>query len=444
MKNYRKLVPIVLIALLILSWYKLLSEKAATETEYEGYLQEARKYTEQGITKYAIENYNKALAMNDDIDIYVEIAEYYKSQDKLDECLSWGERAMVSFPTDSKGYDVALEANMLRKDYESCYDVIEMAEKRNVTSDFITKAYKEIEYIYYVDHSNYDEVAVYSNNYCAVQADGLWGFVDRYGKLRITCRYLSVGAYTKSNYVSVINSDNEVYFIDKAGSKVLVLADDVRKAGLLVDGIIAVQKTNDKYTYLDQNGQVVIVAGEDKEPVTYDYASGMNYGVAAVKNGSEWSIINNEGKELSGIKYTDIKLDEKEIAYRNDRLFVSTGEGYIMVDSSGKQIGKQVYEDAKIFSEVTYAAVKIDGRWCFVDKDGKLKSDKTYEDARSYLNGMAAVKIDGKWGFIDENENLVIENTYDDAKDFNEKGSCFIKLGDSWQLIKLYRLNREE
>ena len=30
------------------------------------------------------------------------------------------------------------------------------------------------------------------------------------------------------------------------------------------------------------------------------------------------------------------------------------------------------------------------------------------------------------------------------AKDFSEKGSCFIQTGDKWQLLKLYRLNREE
>lgn len=442
MKNYRKLVPIVLIALLILSWYKLLSDKLATGSEYEGYLQQARKYAEQGITKYAMENYNLALAMNDNIDLYVEIAQYYKGQNKLDDSLAWGEQAMASFPTDVKGYDVALEANYLRKDYEACYDVIKMAEKRGLKSEFIEKTYKEIEYEFFMDYSNYENVGIYSNNYCAVQSEGLWGFVDRYGKLRVACRYPEVGAYTQSNFVSVVNSESKAYFIDKSGAKVLVLSDDIKKAGLLVDNIIAVQKADGKYTYVNQDGKAVIVSGETA--VTYDYASTINGGVAVVKNGSEWNIIDSTGKKLSDVAYVDVKLDEKEIAYRNERLFVSTGSGFIMVDSKGKQIGKTVYEDAKVFSNTTYAAVKIDGKWCFVDKDGKLKSDKTYEDARSYQNGLAAVKISDKWGFIDENENLVIKNTYDDAKDFNEKGSCFVKIGDTWRLLKLFRLNREE
>ena len=60
------------------------------------------------------------------------------------------------------------------------------------------------------------------------------------------------------------------------------------------------------------------------------------------------------------------------------------------------------------------------------------------------MNGLAAVCIDGKWGFVDTDENIVIEPQFSGAKDFNEKGSCFVCVGNKWQLLKLYRLNREE
>ena len=86
----------------------------------------------------------------------------------------------------------------------------------------------------------------------------------------------------------------------------------------------------------------------------------------------------------------------------------------------------------------------MEGKWCFIDKNGKLKSDKRYDGARSYKNSMAAVKIGDKWGFINEAEEVCIEPEYYETKDFTEKGSCFIKTGDEWQLLKIYRLNREE
>ena len=126
-------------------------------------------------------------------------------------------------------------------------------------------------------------------------------------------------------------------------------------------------------------------------------------------------------------------------------MFVSNTEGrYILVDGSGKQIGSLEFEDATLFMGEQPAAVKIGGKWQFINKDGKLVSDKSYEGAKSFLNGLAAVCINGKWGFVDEAENVVIEPKFQDASYFNEKGSCFVKMNDKWQLLKLYRLNREE
>ena len=142
--------------------------------------------------------------------------------------------------------------------------------------------------------------------------------------------------------------------------------------------------------------------------------------------------------------YLDVKLDEKQIACRKDRLFVSVNEGrYILIDNKGKQIGNQEYEDANVFLADGITSVKIDGQWCFIDENGKRISDHTYENARAYANGLAAVCIDGVWGFVDEKENVVIEPVFFDTKDFNEMGSCFVKTGDKWQLLRLYRLNRD-
>ena len=114
-----------------------------------------------------------------------------------------------------------------------------------------------------------------------------------------------------------------------------------------------------------------------------------------------------------------------------------------MIDSSGNKIGSDVYEDAKLFADNTYTAVKKNGKWFYINNNGEKIFDKTYEDARPFSNGLAAVMTGGKWGFVDEKENIVIKPEFFGAKDFNDKGSCFVQTGDKWQLLKLYRLNRE-
>lgn len=159
----------------------------------------------------------------------------------------------------------------------------------------------------------------------------------------------------------------------------------------------------------------------------YDDATAFNNGIAAVKEDGQWKIINNKGDEKLSTKYADIITDEKNIIFRNDRLFVGDGTGYIMIDSSGKQIGNEKYENAHCFADSTYAAVENNGKWFFIDKDAKRLSDKTYEEARSYSNGLAAVKISGKWGFVDTDENVVIEQQFFGAKDFSEKAAALYK-----------------
>ena len=435
MKKYRTLVPIVLIVLMFVSWYKLVSNVAEENTIYNDYLTAARKYADDGITKYAIENYNLALGINDNPDIYVEVAEYYKSQGKDREYLSWCEKFFEKYPMEAKAYDCVLSAYLADENYESCYDVIEIADKRNISSEFIEQTKTEIKYVYKLDFNSYEDVGVYSNCYCAIKNDGYWGFVDRFGVQRVGIRFSEAGAFTKSGLCPVVDGKGEAYFIDASGEKVLKSQDEYESFGLLTTEATAAKRSDGKYVYVDKNLNKLF--GE------YDYASTMNNGIAAVMSSDKWSVINSNGEKTVNETFTDIKLDERYLAYCNDRLFVKRSNGkYIMIDSSGKQVGSDEFEDVKVFAGESPSAVKIRGKWQFISKDGKLISEKTYDEARPFCNGLAAVNIDGKWGFIDESENVVIEPQFYGAKDFNEKGSCFVKTGDKWQLLKLYRLNR--
>ena len=56
MKNYRKLVPLVLVVLLLLSWYTLASDASETGSEYNQYLEAAREKAKTGVTKLVIQN----------------------------------------------------------------------------------------------------------------------------------------------------------------------------------------------------------------------------------------------------------------------------------------------------------------------------------------------------------------------------------------------------
>lgn len=437
MKNYRKIIPLALVVLMVLACYSLVSNAVKESSDYNHYLSEARKYAELDITKYAIENYNKALSINPTPDVYVEVAEYYERQENSDtKLLNWCEDFFEKYPTNSKSYDCILKAYMKQKDYDSCFDVLSTAEKRNVSSEYIKSVKNELSYTFKLDFNTYDDVGIYGNGFCAVKSKDAWGYVDSYGNQKTPISYVSAAPFTKAEMAPVVDQKGECYFIDNTGSRVLASKEKYKSFGISSDDIIKVELENGKYSYCDS--ELNKLFGE------YDDATAFNNGIAAVKENGQWKIINNEGNAKSSTEYADVVADEKNIVFRNDRLFVGDGTGYIMIDSSGKQIGNEKYENAHCFADSTYAAVENDGKWFFIDKNAKRLSDKTYEDARSYSNGLAAVKISGKWGFVDTDENVVIEQQFFGAKDFSEKGSCFVQTGDKWQLLKLYRLNREE
>lgn len=435
MKKYRVLLPIVMVILMVSSWYLLVSDSTQAEEEYNYYLDLARGYAEDGITKYAIENYELVLEKKSSPEMYVEIINYFITQDNASEYVSWSKCFFELYPTEPRAYDCLLDAYYKDGAYENCFDILETAEKRNVTSEYIEKVREESRYLFKLDYNTYVDVGIYSNNFCPIFSKDAWGFVDRYGKQHISCKYNQVGAYTQSKFVSVVNTDGDAYFIDKTGAKVLVSKEKYKSFGLLVNGIIAAEREDGKYVYVNQDFENLF--GE------YDYASTMNNGIAAVLTNEKWILIDANGKEITKNKYVDVKLDEKEIAYRNGRIFVAIdNEKYIMIDETEKQIGTHEFENARVFASEGPTAVEINGKWRFIDVEGNLISDKTYDEARSFNNELAAVCINGKWGFVDLEENVVIEPQFFNARDFNEKGSCFVMTGDKWQLLKIYRLNR--
>lgn len=437
MKNYRFLVPVVLGILLALSWYKLISKSSGVETEYNKYVETARGYAENGITKYAMENYAEALKIKSTPEIYNEIVEYFNKQNDASNALKWSRLFFEEYPQDARAYTCLLTSYVDGQDYQSCYDIIEVADKRGVSSDYIEKVKDEIKFKYTMDFFTYDEVGVFGNNFCAVKtSDGYWGYVNRFGEVRIKMKFKEAGTFTSSSLAPVIDKKNELYFIDKSGEKVLAPSAKYVSFGPMVDNMTFGLREDGKYDYVNNKFEVIV---ENCDDVTT-----FNYGYAAIKQGDTWSIINLAGEVVSPEKYADVVYDEKRIMYRNERLFVKKTNGkYVMLDKEFNQVGKQEFDDAKVFAASEPTCVKVGDKWRYINKDGEFISDKEYENARPYSNGLAAVCFNELWGFMDQGESVVIEPQYRDAKDFNEKGSCFVMVGKKWQMLKIYRLNRE-
>lgn len=106
--------------------------------------------------------------------------------------------------------------------------------------------------------------------------------------------------------------------------------------------------------------------------------------------------------------------------------------GYI--DRQGKLVIPARFDEARAFSQ-GYAAVLKGKTWRFIDPHGRFLTmnsptpikgsmitpfpEATFEDVRDFKEDRAAVKIAGKWGYLDRKGTLGVPPIYNDAYDFN-------------------------
>lgn len=433
MKKYKNLVPLLLIVLMVVSSYMLVTEANQKAEQYKNYLAEARSYAEQGIVVDAVSAYNNVLELNNSLDICLEVGVMFKENNLSGDLVSWAEYIVDLYPQNIVAYEFLLNTYYEQEDYSSCFTLKDTINKRKLSSSVLTQIFDEIKYTYDLGYKAYENVTVFSEGYCAVSKSDNWGFVNETGNLVIKQKFAEVGAFAGQR-AAVKDDEGNYYYIDIKGNKKSVLPDNIKCSalGLIINNTISI--CNDgKYGFYDSSYDYLFGS--------YDYASTLNYGIAAIKEGENWYLTDSTGTKINSESYQDIIVDEKEIAFRNERAFVNNGSGYIMVDAKGNKIGEYIYEDAKMFLSDSCAAVKIDGKWGFVNKDGKLLIDPQYDDARSFSNGFAAVCQGEEWGYINENGDIAIEIQYEGGMDFNSSGCAFIKQNNEWVILKLYSYN---
>lgn len=108
---------------------------------------------------------------------------------------------------------------------------------------------------------------------------------------------------------------------------------------------------------------------------------------------------------------------------------VSTG-GIWTIDFDGRIISRQLPPpDAteKVFpSTEGLRGIKKNGKFGFIDDEGRLRIANRYEDIKPFSEGLAAIRIRNKWGFINRDERIIIQPTYEEVSSF-ERGYAFIK-----------------
>jgi hypothetical protein len=87
-------------------------------------------------------------------------------------------------------------------------------------------------------------------------------------------------------------------------------------------------------------------------------------------------------------------------------------------------------------TELKLIPVESDGKWGFIDEEGKYVVNPQFQSVSFFCEGMAAVEnFDSKWGYINEKGEIVINPQYKSVCDFSEDLACVVKEGGMPQYI---------
>lgn len=90
-------------------------------------------------------------------------------------------------------------------------------------------------------------------------------------------------------------------------------------------------------------------------------------------------------------------------------------------------------ENVRGFSE-GLAAVRVHGKWGYVNRNGEFVIAPTYDAARDFSEGVAAVSIDDRWGYIKKDGAVLVTPQYDWASEFSE-GCGVVSAGDRYGFV---------
>lgn len=418
---------ISVIAIGILVLMLTVSNYSAVEKDYSAKLAKARANAEKQIPYNAYNYYKSAFEVRcDDEAVYLEFLEqakllgpsYYKAavQDYV-----------IKFPTSSVAYQLLCKLYYESGNYTILLETALEAREKNAATEQVRDWYNECAFMLRNVKAGVTEPKPFLGAYALVKINDAYGYIQENGDFLLAPVYPEASGMMGVN--AAVNDGSEWHIINSAGFKVARTSAPVDYMGILVGGKMPIAKDG-KYAY-------VTTALVVPEQLPYDFASNYKNGVAAVKRGDKWALINTSEEQLTDYIFEDVILDEYDTCCNEGVVFAKKDGKYYMVNTQGGKISDQSFDDARPFAGHGLAAVCISGKWGFADKTGKLVIEPQYEGANSFSIGLGAVCVDGAWGYINANGVIRIECQFEDCQPFAANGIAAVKEKGMWKYVRL-------
>ncbi|NJO90617.1 MAG: WG repeat-containing protein [Chloroflexia bacterium] len=245
--------------------------------------------------------------------------------------------------------------------------------------------------------------------------------VIRNGRWLVEPTYYKMGYEKSENNLYPVANDSEKWgFINLSGE--VVIPFQFERAYSFTEGLAPVFQ-NGKAGYINSAGEIEI-------PLIYSSAGYFYKGTALVAKDGKNFMINQKGEQMSDESVDMDMLNDNYIAYKSGGL-------YGIKDLSGNVLKKPFMTDFFGYRE-GLAAVKVGGKWGFMDENFNMVIPPAYTEKLVYAfhNGIARFKKNGKVGAINKTGSVVIDAKYDDLYEYENGLLPFMQNG-KWGYMKL-------
>ena len=269
----------------------------------------------------------------------------------------------------------------------------------------------------------FERVGRFKRELIAVAVGGQYGYADATGTIRVAPRFEWAGDFSADGVAPAAEGGKEGY-IRADGSWLLPPRHDA--AYPVAEGR-ALVRDGDAFAYLDLQGNRV--------SETYDDAHPFEGGMAMVRRGDAVGFVDRQGALIGGQWFAQadrgvaglapvrrgdewffLAVDGRLHGPFRDALpateglgrFVVEGEGIGFMRSDGTIAIPPRYESAREFTD-GLAAVARDGKWTFVDPEGRELHAPHWELVGDFGDGLAPVRFGGKWGVLERGGQLIVQ-----------------------------------
>lgn len=433
-----KLIPYAVLILMVLmlgvSWKNVAGYKGEISKEYNRHIQSAEELVKKEIYIDAVNEYEAALSMKpENYEVAMKIVDLYNKLNKEDEYVQACKKAISADPKKEEPYIKLADYYIASDKYKNAITILNEAQKEIGENDEIIKRMIMVkgQYTIAVVYDNIAKPLYYindENGYAVIEENGLQGLIDENNNVILECKYDDVSLLSEG--LIPVKSNNEYYCIDSEGYRKLVLDFSADYIGTFNYGYAPVSVSG-KYGFIDAKGK--------KYKVEYSYTGCFSNGIAPVKKDNKWAIVNTELKEITGFEFDEILINEYGFCSDYGVFFAKQNEEYYLYNNKGEKISEG-FEDVKMFKSDEPTAVKKNGKWGYLSKDGKIVIEPEYDDAKSFNIGYAPVLINGKWGCIDEKKNVLITPAFDSMEAFSKNGYASVKIEgvEKFAVVNIY------